>query len=109
MQITLLNIFLTLVAVSTTVYSLQRLKKNRISVSIFFIRTTFWLLLVFVSFFPRITDVLANFFGVDEGANFALLAAVLVLFWLYYRLTMKIEQIERNITKIVSHLSERNT
>lgn len=67
----------------------------------------FWGGVAFVAISPKITDVAANLVGVGRGADFAVYAAIVLLFALSFKLLMKIEDLERDLTRLVRTLALR--
>lgn len=61
----------------------------------------FWFLAIIAVMWPESTTILANRFGIGRGTDFVLYISVAVLFYLIFRLHIKIESIGRDITKIV--------
>ncbi|MBI2551629.1 DUF2304 domain-containing protein, partial [Candidatus Uhrbacteria bacterium] len=50
---------------------------------------------------PKTTEIAARFVGVGRGADLAIYVGMLVLFFLVFKLFVKIEEVEREITKVV--------
>jgi len=65
----------------------------------------FWLVFWFgvgaVVALPWTTSLLAARLGVTRGVDLVIYVSVIVLFYLVFRLTLKLEKLESNITKIV--------
>ena len=61
----------------------------------------FWLTAIVAVLWPDSTTILANRFGIGRGTDFILYISVAVIFYLIFRLHIKIESIGRDITKIV--------
>ena len=61
----------------------------------------FWLFVDGVVLFPNSTTVLANKLGIGRGVDLVVYVSVLMIFFVLFRLNVKIEGINRQITKIV--------
>lgn len=61
----------------------------------------FWFLAIVAVLWPNSTTVLANRFGIGRGTDFVLYVSVAVIFYLIFKLHIKIESISRDITKLV--------
>lgn len=61
----------------------------------------FWLAAIVAVLWPNSTTVLANRFGIGRGTDFVLYVSVAVIFYLIFKLHIKIESISRDITKLV--------
>lgn len=66
-----------------------------------------WLGVGVVVFCPQLTDKLAAGIGLQsaKGIDLVVYVAVAVVFYLVFRIFMRIEQLDHNITKIIRHLA----
>jgi len=63
-----------------------------------------FLLAVGVAFLtPESLTKLANYTGIGRGADLVLYVAVIVVFYLMFRIFVRLEKMERDITKITRH------
>lgn len=60
----------------------------------------FWLGVDVVILFPNSTTVLANKLGIGRGADFIVYISILMIFLLLFRLNVKIEGLNRHLTKV---------
>ena len=65
----------------------------------------FWLLAVVFVWWPSSTVILANFFGIGRGSDLVLYVSLAVVFFILFRLSVKIEGLNRDITKVVREKS----
>lgn len=65
----------------------------------------FWVSAGVVAALPQTSDVIARFVGVGRGADVVIYVSLLALFYLVFRLYVKIEQVEGEITRLVRKLS----
>ncbi len=86
-------------------FAISRLiiKKTRQELKIpeFFIWLIFWLIASVVVWIPNVTNILANFLGIGRGADLVFYLSILILFYLIFKVYIKIERVEREITKVV--------
>lgn len=70
----------------------------------------FWLLAVVVVFSPNSTVTLAKFLGVGRGADAVVYLSVALLFFIVFRIFVRLEKIDRQLTKLVRHnaLKDKN-
>jgi len=61
----------------------------------------FWLAVGVAFVTPESLTRLANVLGIGRGADLVLYVAVVVVFYLMFRIFVRLENMERNITKIV--------
>ena len=65
----------------------------------------FWVTLSVAALLPQTTDVAARFVGVGRGVDLAIYTALIALFYLVFRLYVKIEEVERDVTKLVRKIA----
>jgi small membrane protein len=68
----------------------------------------FWLGVGLVVALPWTTSLLAARLGVTRGVDLVVYVAIIALFYLVFRLTLKIEKLEGNITRLVREISLSN-
>jgi hypothetical protein len=61
----------------------------------------FWCGVLVVAVQPETTSVVARWLGVGRGADFAMYLALLAIFTVLFRMFGKIEDLERQITRVV--------
>ncbi|HIQ39481.1 MAG TPA: DUF2304 domain-containing protein [Methanothermococcus okinawensis] len=64
-----------------------------------------WMLVILMVVFPQTMSYLATLTGVGRGVDVVIYLAIIILFYLQYRLYMKMENIEREITLIVREIA----
>lgn len=67
--------------------------------------TTLWILVALAVIFPKTTDLFAKALGVGRGADLLVYLAVIFLFYLIFRIFIRLERIERDITKIIRKIA----
>lgn len=65
----------------------------------------FWLGVGTVVALPWTTSLLATRLGVTRGVDLVVYVSIIALFYLVFRLTIKIEKLESNITKLVREVA----
>jgi len=60
-----------------------------------------WLSAIGSVLYPDITQVIASYFGIGRGTDFVVYSAFAIMFFVLFRLHIKIESLQRDITKIV--------
>ena len=65
----------------------------------------FWVLVEIAAVFPFLTDELAELVGVGRGLDLVLPVAVAVAFYLIFRIVVKIDRMDKNITQIVRQVA----
>jgi len=98
MLIQLILIFIIVVIILRLIF---KLKIKEVNPKQFFSWLFLWLVAILVIWQPQLTVVLANRVGIGRGVDLVIYVAIIVIFYLMFRLLLRIEQVEKNITKIV--------
>lgn len=61
----------------------------------------FWLAAIVAVWVPNSLTKLANFFGIGRGADLVLYVGLVAVFYFIFRVYVRMERMESNITKIV--------
>ena len=61
----------------------------------------FWILAGVVVLWPDSTFVLANYLGIGRGADLVVYVSLALIFFILFRLHVKLESVGRDITKVV--------
>ena len=81
--------------------TLQKYRMNSITVREFFLWTVFWLIGAVLVIFPDALQTIANFVGIGRGADLLIYLSLIILFFGLFDILVRLERIERDITKIV--------
>ena len=104
----LIQIIIILFSVFAISRLLKKLKTKEVRNSEFYFWLFFWFLVISATIWFKKTDIVANFFGVEKGADLAIYISVLFLFYLVFKIIIKQERQEKEITKIVREIALRN-
>ena len=96
-----IQIVLVLFAVFAFSRALVGVRRGTLRVGPFALWSIFWAAVVVVAFRPETTMAVAHVFGVGRGADFAIYLALLLVFFLLFRLFARIEELERQLTRFV--------
>ena len=61
----------------------------------------FWILAAVLVFYPNSTTTLAHYLGIGRGSDLLMYVSLVVIFYVLFRLNVKLESIGRSLTKIV--------
>jgi len=78
-------------------------RKNDITGRELMIWIFFWCLVAGATLLPQKTDIIASWLGVGRGADLFVYLSIIVLFFLAFRIIVKLEKINRDVTKVVRH------
>ena len=55
--------------------------------------------------FPDVSHVIAGFFGFGRGLDFFIVASILIIFYLIFRIFVKLEEIDSRITRLARNIA----
>lgn len=84
---------------------MKKFKKGELSLKEFILWAVLWLIIIIATISPKTTDIAANFLGVGRGYDLSVYISIIVLFYLMFRIMVKIDKMDRNITKIVREVA----
>lgn len=64
-----------------------------------------WIAIIVTAFIPEVSRSIANLFGIGRGVDFLIYVSIIVLFYLLFRLYVKIDSTDQEITKLVRQVS----
>jgi hypothetical protein len=68
-----------------------------------------WGAIIVVAVDPDVATRVANFFGIGRGVDFVMYAAFIFIFFLIFKILLKINYLDKNITKIINHLAVKDS
>lgn len=84
-----------------------RLREKKLKPFEFIFWTLLWLVVVFIAFAPDVTFFFSKLVGIERGIDIIIYTSIIALFYLMFRLYVKLETVEQNLTKIVRELALR--
>ena len=78
-----------------------RFRAGELRISEMILWIIFWIIAGVIVITPNSTFYLAHLAGVSRGADLVVYVALVLLFFMIFKLMVKIEKIDREITKIV--------
>lgn len=85
---------------------LLRFNNKEISFKEMFFWLLIWSTVLTVVIFPEITTDLAFFIGIGRGVDSAFFISILLLFYLIFRLYVKIDNVDKDITELSIKISK---
>lgn len=101
----LIQILLSLFILFALINIWGRYRAKEVTLRSLFFWLIFWLAVAVVVWQPNLATEAANRVGVGRGSDLALYISVAVIFYLIFRITVRLEKMDRNITKIVREIS----
>lgn len=85
--------------------TILRFKDKNISIREFLFWTIIWGCIILISAVPITTSWLSHIFGIERPIDIVVYASIVLLFYLLFRIYVKIESVEQDITKIIRQLA----
>ncbi|MFC1729994.1 DUF2304 domain-containing protein [candidate division KSB1 bacterium] len=82
-----------------------RFKGRQITLSEFLFWALVWIVVGVLIIIPDTTNALARLFGVGRGVDAIIYISIALLFYLVFRIYVKLENVEQEITKVVREVS----
>src|SRR3989344_1683338 len=89
------------IALFSLLIVLIRFRKKQISLREFSLWGIFWIILSVFIVFPELMSRLARLVGVTRGVDAIVYFALILLFYLMFKINVRMEKMEQDITKIV--------
>ncbi len=99
------QIFLIIFAVIALWKTYQQYQKDHVSLHWFWIWVLLWAAVIFVSLYPATTDMVAEFVGVERGADLIVYIAVVVLLFGFARIIVRQEKQRQELTELVRKMA----
>jgi len=104
-MITLLQVFVVAFAIFAISRAVLRFKDRKISALSLGLWCAVWIAAIVVVLIPATSFFFADLLGIQRGADFVVYVSIVVLFYLLFRLYVKIDSTEQNVTKLVRELA----
>jgi hypothetical protein len=101
----IVQVILILFAIFALSRALLRFKDNALSIRDFVFWLILWLGVISVAFVPSMIMRVSELFGIGRGVDLILYSGMVILFYLMFRLYVKIENQKKEITLIVRNLA----
>jgi hypothetical protein len=96
----LIQILIIAFAVFALLRAFVKFRARELSISWFIFWLVFWVGLGIVVWLPQTTEIVAQWVGVGRGVDAAIYFSIVLLFYLVFRIFLKLQSIESNITKL---------
>jgi hypothetical protein len=80
-------------------------KAKRIALKTVLFWGILWFLIIFVAILPQTTVFFSKILGINRGTDAAVYFSIILIFFLIYKIGIRLEKIEHEITEITRHLT----
>lgn len=105
---TLLQVFTIAFLIFAISRAILRFREGALTSKEFIVWDIFWIFIGVVILYPKATIKLAEILGVGRGVDAVLYLSIMLLFYLIFRVYVRIESMEHNITKIIREIAIKN-
>ena len=102
---TLIQILIILFALFAITRTFSQFRKGKMTLAFLFLWMLFWIAVGIVVVLPQTTETFARFIGVGRGVDAIIYLSIITLFYLVFRIYVKIEEGQRELTKLVRKLA----
>ncbi len=85
--------------------TLYAFTSRQISRSFFILWISVWLSGLVVIYYPGLLTMIARFLNIGRGVDFALYVSVILIFYMIYKINLKLEKINKDITKLIRFIT----
>ena len=107
-MISFIQILIIVFAVFALSRTIKKLRDGQLKTSEFYGWSLLWGIVIVVAIIPQVTTFLSNLVGVGTGTDLALYVSVILLFYLVFRIYVKLDVMEQNITAVVRNVAIKN-
>lgn len=101
----LYQILVVFIAILAVLLVFDRYHKRKTSLQTFILWLILWILLAIFAISPDSSTFLAKLLGIGRGLDLILIFGIILAYYLLFRLYLKIEKIDQNITELVRKLA----
>lgn len=100
-------VIVTLVVLFAASRAYLRYREGTLSLGAFFFWLLIWSSVEVIVWIPNVLNAFARLIGIGRGIDVIVYFSILLLFYLVYRIYVKAESIEREITTLVRRMAQR--
>jgi small membrane protein len=81
-----------------------RFREKSLTVSEFIFWTFIWVAVIVVSIYPDLISEISSIVGIGRGVDFAVYISVIILFYLVYRIYVKLDEHDQKMNRLMREL-----
>lgn len=85
--------------------AILRFKDNKLTKNEFVFWILIWGAVILISVIPSVISPLSSVFGIGRGMDLIVYISIIILFYLIFRLYVKLESVEKEITLVVRRIA----
>ncbi|GLI12810.1 hypothetical protein MARBORIA2_19000 [Methanobrevibacter arboriphilus] len=104
-DIRLFQILVVFIAILAILLVFNRFHKKKTSITTFILWVVLWVLLAIFAIMPESSTYIANLIGIGRGLDLIIIFGIIGSYYLIFRIYLKLEKIDQDITKLVRIIS----
>lgn len=100
-----IQIVTTLISLFVLARAFQKFRTKSIKLSIFLMWSLFWVVVILLVWQPGLTDRIAGLLRVGRGADVISYLSLVLIFYLIFKLFVKLERIDQDVTSLVRSMA----
>lgn len=86
-----------------------RMREKNIGIGEFSFWSLIWIIVSIVTLFPGLMSILSGLVGIGRGMDLAVYAGIVLLFYLMFRLYVRVDTQSKEVTKLVREIAIHNS
>jgi len=104
-NIMLYQILVVIIAILAILLAFDRFHRKKTSIQTFILWIVLWAILAIFALIPESSSILARIIGIGRGLDLVLIFGIIGSYYLIFRVYLKLEKIDQNITELVRKIS----
>lgn len=84
-----------------------RLKDKLLKIGEFIFWAILWIAVIVAALFPDLTSSISSVFGIGRGVDFVIYVSIIILFYLIYRIYVKLDEQDQKISILMREFTIR--
>jgi len=101
----IIQLFIVAFSLFAIARTLRQFRRGKLTIAFLLLWILFWVAVGGVVLIPQTTNTLAHIVGVGRGVDAIMYVSIIALFYGLFRMLVRIEEVEREITKLVRRLA----
>ena len=95
-----IQLLISIVALLVIINAVAKLRQKTFTLPIFIIWSGLWFAMGIVVWYPNISNIVAHFLHVGRGTDAILYISLIVIFYLIFRISARLEKLHQDVTKL---------
>ncbi len=95
-----IQLLISIVALLVIINAVAKLRQKTFTLTVFIIWISLWIAMGVVVWYPNISTIVAHVLHIGRGADAVLYISLIVIFYLLFRTTARLEKLHQDVTKL---------